>query len=1063
MAKFQEQTRVATIYNPQTLSKDQLIGGFVARQANFQKLFQAIKDGKMEVPEQHYLLLGRRGLGKTSMLLRLAYAIEDDADLNQWMVPIVFNEEEYGIRRLFKVWERIIELLIQKHPDLGDMQVQQKKIAEREKDDTRYEEALFNYLSDELQKHKFKLVLFIDNFGDLTRKFTTLEAHRLRKILQTSSDLRVFGASSVVLEVFFQYDHPFYEFFKTVTLEGLNQEETKALLLNLATHYKREQVERIVKEEPGRVEALRRIAGGVIRTMVLLFEIFADDEDGNAFKDLESILDRTTPLYKHRMDDLSDQQQAIVEAIAQNWDAISVKEIVESTRLDSKTVSSQLQILEKEGVIEKRPTKTKNNLYLIAERFFNIWFLMRLGRRNDEKRVLWLVRFFEDWCDGDMLTARVLTHKLALTRGGIDPQAALIYSQAMAQTGRLSLEHKHSLLTTTREYLMSENHEGLAAELPKSELDKAYELVLAWKEDKSEAVKREIFKTMAHLDWKKKVKNDQARLIHFFTALAAKFYVMQPKDVQKSLNCIIEAALLNETNSMYDLGSLYEKEYGDIEKAIEWYEKASASGNADVMNKLGSLYENEYKDFEKARDWYKKASLAGNAGAMFNLGWFYQSEYKDLGKAREWYEKAAALGIAGAMINLGLLYTNEFKDLEKAKEWYEKAVAAGNAEAMFSLGWFYQSEYKDLGKAREWYEKAAALGIAGAMINLGVLYKNEFKDLEKAKEWYEKAVAAGSAGAVFNLGWFYQSEYKDLGKAREWYEKAAALGIAGAMINLGLLYTNEFKDLEKAKEWYEKAVAAGNAEAMFSLGWFYQSEYKDLGKAREWYEKAAALGIAGAMINLGVLYKNEFKDLEKAKEWYEKAVASGSADAMNNLGILYTNEYKDLVKAREWYEKAAAAGDTEAMNRLAWDSFIERDQLQGALPQIEAALEKEPTYSWYQHTAACIYAWSGNLEKSKQFTLHCLEDAELLDSAKIDFTILFSLLIAKGQAKWLLDDVFQSSFGERQQLKDRFKPLYYAVLKQLHHPDLLRMGDELIQTVDEILAKTRQMAVDYAH
>jgi hypothetical protein len=59
--------------------------------------------------------------------------------------------------------------------------------------------------------------------------------------------------------------------------------------------------------------------------------------------------------------------------------------------------------------------------------------------------------------------------------------------------------------------------------------------------------------------------------------------------------------------------------------------------------------------------------------------------------------------------------------------------------------------------------------------------------------------------------------------------------------------------------------------------------------------------------------------------------------------------------------------------------------------------------------------------------------------------------------------VFQSSLGEQQQLKDRFKPLYYAVLKQLDHPDFLRMGDELIQTVDEILAMSRQMAVDYAH
>jgi len=47
-------------------------------------------------------------------------------------------------------------------------------------------------------------------------------------------------------------------------------------------------------------------------------------------------------------------------------------------------------------------------------------------------------------------------------------------------------------------------------------------------------------------------------------------------------------------------------------------------------------------------------------------------------------------------------------------------------------------------------------------------------------------------------------------------------------------------------------------------------------------------------------------------------------------------------------------------------------------------------------------------------------------------------------------------------LKDRFKPIYYAILKQLDHPDFLRIGDEIRQTVDEILKKAEQMAIDYA-
>lgn len=442
---------VATLYNPQIQSKEQLVEGFVVRQQLFQSLFKEIKEAKMAVPEQHYLIIGRRGMGKTTLLLRLAYEIENDPDLNARLIPLVFNEEEYGVRTLFKFWERVMELLEEKHPEFRFEQATLRQFSRQHADHDAYERALFEWLSGELKRHGKKLVLFIDNFGEMARKLSDAEAHRLRKILQTSADIRVFAASSVVLEAFYRYDHAFYEFFKQVELKGLDEKETRELLLSLSQHYKKKEVARIVEEKPGRVEAIRRITSGVVRSIVLLFEIFADDSDGGAFHDLQVILDRTSPLYKHRMDDLSDQQQAIVEAIALNWDAISVKEIVEQTRLDSKVVSAQLNSLEKNGIVEKRPTRTKNHLYLIAERFFNIWFLMRLGRKADQKRVLWLVRFFEEWCDRDVLKNRAERHLEALRKGDFYPESAYFITQALAATKEIDISQTFFTLALAKD------------------------------------------------------------------------------------------------------------------------------------------------------------------------------------------------------------------------------------------------------------------------------------------------------------------------------------------------------------------------------------------------------------------------------------------------------------------------------------------------------------------------------------------------------------------------------------------------------------------------------------
>ena len=59
------------------------------------------------------------------------------------------------------------------------------------------------------------------------------------------------------------------------------------LLSKLGETYGEERIQTIIREQPLRIESLRRLTGGVPRTVVLLFEIFVDDENGDSFKDLE--------------------------------------------------------------------------------------------------------------------------------------------------------------------------------------------------------------------------------------------------------------------------------------------------------------------------------------------------------------------------------------------------------------------------------------------------------------------------------------------------------------------------------------------------------------------------------------------------------------------------------------------------------------------------------------------------------------------------------------------------------------------------------------------------------
>ncbi len=233
-----------------------------------------------------------------------------------------------------------------------------------------------------LKKNRKKLVLLIDNFGDILDKLREKDHKKLRDILH-ESDLQIIAGSTRTLEISYKHDKPFFESFKIIYLKPLTKQDVEILLKNLNKQYNDKKAFEIIKNQKPRIETIRRLTGGVPRTIILLYEIILDDS-ATVFEDLEGILDKITPLYKHKMDDLPTQQQVIVDVIALNWDGIMPKEISEETKIETKKISAQLKILEKNGFIISKKINKKNKLYMIEERFFNIWYLMRYGFKKEK-------------------------------------------------------------------------------------------------------------------------------------------------------------------------------------------------------------------------------------------------------------------------------------------------------------------------------------------------------------------------------------------------------------------------------------------------------------------------------------------------------------------------------------------------------------------------------------------------------------------------------------------------------------------------------------------------------
>ena len=439
-------------YTPDEMSEDEFLKRFVVREDIFEDIFEDIKSSDYNVANQHYIILGQRGQGKTTLLRKIQIEVKNDKELSKFLLPIKFAEEQYQIRSLCRLFEEVAEYLQTLYADdfstlLDDM--------EKHFEDDDYELKCFSYLENAVKAKGKKLLLLIDNIDELIGKLSEKEQRRLREILLTSSTFRIVGGSTKMLEQHYDYSKPFYEFFKIIKLESLNSEESKKFLRSLAREDQKKKINEVIENTPARVETLRRITGGVPRTLVMLFDIFLD-EDGNAFDDLLKILDEATPLYKHRMDDLPSALQEIVHTIAMNWDGMLTKEIATKTKMESKVVSAQLKQLEKYGIVESESIG-KNKIYKIKERFFNIWYLMRFGRKKDRQRVEWLVKFLESWCSKEELEQRAkkLIEKMKL--GNLTPNYIYHMTEALSYAGLDDLDTESNLKDTARESLKGLN------------------------------------------------------------------------------------------------------------------------------------------------------------------------------------------------------------------------------------------------------------------------------------------------------------------------------------------------------------------------------------------------------------------------------------------------------------------------------------------------------------------------------------------------------------------------------------------------------------------------------
>ena len=424
------------LFNPNAQNEADFLKGFVARQDILHFLLHQLRQLPEGQAARHHLMVAPRGFGKTSLLRRTAIGIREAPELMARFVPLRFREEQHNVISLDVFWRNCLHALLEAREDEGAPADELDRLdALWERHTPRHLEArtqqdggpAWHALQRECQGLGRRPVLLIDNLDSLLAGLGEAHQWELRKCLQQDDGPVMLAAASRYPESIHQHQAPFFDFFRIQPLDRLDNAEVMACLKHIAQQRGASgtPVLQLLRHEPGRIAALNTLAGGNPRTLCVLYRVLESHMSADVLSQLSAMLDTFTGWYQARTEELALQTRAVFDALALNWNPMTAAKLSELTGLDTAAVSSHLSRLEKSGHIEAvslSRTRKGRKGYQVAERFYNIWYLMRNGPRRARQSIRFLTSFMQT-CYSPAERRRLA--QKTLSEGKTEPEYAL--------------------------------------------------------------------------------------------------------------------------------------------------------------------------------------------------------------------------------------------------------------------------------------------------------------------------------------------------------------------------------------------------------------------------------------------------------------------------------------------------------------------------------------------------------------------------------------------------------------------------------------------------------------
>jgi tetratricopeptide (TPR) repeat protein len=924
-------------YNPDWLSDADLVAGFVARQELLAYFLDALRRAPLRGYVNHYLLVGVRGAGKTTLLKRLAVAIRAEADLADHLVAVSFPEELYQVKDLADFWWAACDALTDALEHLGH-----RAEADRLSDAVDHrapsnpatgstDDEGLRALLETCARLERRPVLLVDNLDLIMRRIDkrgrkvndpNAPAYwALREALSRPDSPMVIGGSVRLSEPFIGHDKAFYDFFLPKRLGKLSYEEMRQVLEGLARSHGDPALEARLRAQPGRIHALHDLTGGNPRALGLLFELIRQGANGRAVDDFERLLDLTTPYYKARFEELPEQTQVVLHALATvrrtdddeadpaPYNGSTAATIARKAGLETRIVSAQLDVLLDEGVVEKEGGGKGQGRthYRIAEQLFRIWIQMRTTRRM-RLQIAGLARFLEVLFDYEALEAAT---QAVDAKGDATPGGAK-FALAMSEVSRGSEQRRawERRAADAAVCLGDDGPDGLREVFPAGDLSPDLGMLSSCRAAMRSAraeIREAGEHVLAAIRW---TVAEKAALVERLTA----------KETAEATLVEVRGALATERKRLLREGM--------TEAEIDAVYALRLKGAL----RLPDLSPEEVEAEARYSDVGDVRALA------WSLLRALQVRFSDAAVADAW--------LRWALVHRVDASAKEWAGLCRGFRWARRYEAAEAALA---------ESFRRGGGSRAWHERGSLLDEPSG----------NRRDAEVA---YRKAIEIDPTDAwPWNgLGYLLASDASRADEANAAYRRAIELDPTFALPwnNLGNLLAEKLGRPDDAESAYRRAIELDPTDAWpwHNLGLILARDASRVGEAEEAYRQAIELDPTDAAPwnNLGITLADQLGRPEEAEAAYARAIELDPTDASpwNNLGVTLADRLGRPEEAEAAYARAIELDPNLAvahrnMGRLLADH---PNRLAEAESCFERAVELEPEHGHAKHLLAQVRA-----------------------------------------------------------------------------------------------------------